>query len=235
MANVVITGANRGIGLALVKEYLAAGDRVFALCRSPDSATELAALAETAAGRLTAHQLDMTGGPAVAAAVKAAVGDAPVHVLLNVAGVLGGETGAVTAVEFDEDDFADWHQAFEVMTIGPFRLIQALLPNLEAAGGKAMTVSSQLAASTWPFGGMYAYGATKAGVNRVMMSLAIDLRDRGVCVASIHPGYVQTDMGGPNADITPAESAAGIRSVVEKLTPENSGNFFKWNGELHAW
>lgn len=235
MANVVITGANRGIGLALVKEYLAAGDRVFALCRSPDSATELAALAETADERLTAHQLDMTSGPAVAAAVKAAVGDSPVHVLLNVAGGLGGETGAVTATEFGEDDFADWHQAFEVMTIGPFRLIQALLPNLEAAGGKAMTVSSQLAASTWPFGGMYAYGAAKAGVNRVMMSLAIDLRDRGVCVASIHPGYVQTDMGGPNADITPKESAAGIRSVVEKLAPENSGNFFKWNGELHAW
>ncbi|WP_185267093.1 SDR family oxidoreductase [Halopseudomonas xiamenensis] len=235
MANVVITGANRGIGLALVREYVAAGDRVYALCRVPAQAAELAMLAEQSGGRLTLHALDMASGAGVAAAARAAVGEAPVDVLLNVAGVLGGETGAVTSTRFDEDDFADWHHAFEVMTVGPFRLIQALLPNLIAARGKAMTVSSQLAASTWPFGGMYAYGATKAGVNRVMMSLAIDLRDQGVCVASIHPGYVQTDMGGPTADITPQKSAAGIRSVVEQLALDNSGNFFKWNGELHPW
>lgn len=235
MANVVITGANRGIGLALVKEYVAAGNRVYGLCRSPEQATDLAALAEVSKGLLTLHPLDMAAGPAVADAAQAAVGKAPVDVLLNVAGVLGGETGSVPDIQFGEKDFADWHHAFEIMTIGPFRLIQALLPNLLAAKGKAMTVSSQLAASTWPYGGMYAYGATKAGVNRVMMSLAIDLRDQGVCVASIHPGYVQTDMGGPGADITSQESATGIKSVVENLTLDNSGNFFKWNGELHAW
>ncbi|WP_150302658.1 SDR family oxidoreductase [Pseudomonas saliphila] len=235
MNNVVITGANRGIGFALVRDYLVAGDRVYAFCRSPGSASDLAALAETSEGRLTVHQMDMTDGASVAKNVQAAVKDSPVHVLLNVAGVLGGETGPLTSKTFTEDDFADWHTAFEVMTIGPFRLIQALLPNLLAAKGKAMTVSSQLAASTWPYGGMYAYGATKAGVNRVMRSLAIDLRDQGVCVATIHPGYVQTDMGGPTADITPQESAAGIRSVVANLTLENSGDFFKWNGELHPW
>lgn len=235
MANVVITGANRGIGLALVKEYVAAGNRVYALCRAPDKAAELVALAGKTNGQLTLHSLDMAAGAAVAETVKAAVGATPVDVLLNVAGVLGGETGAVTNNQFGEDDFADWHNAFEIMTIGPFRLIQALLPNLLAAKGKAMTVSSQLAASTWPYGGMYAYGATKAGVNRVMMSLAIDLRDQGVCVASIHPGYVQTDMGGPNADITPQESAAGIKNVIENMTLERSGSFFKWNGELHSW
>ncbi|QIB51181.1 SDR family oxidoreductase [Pseudomonas sp. OIL-1] len=235
MANIVITGANRGIGLALVKDYLAGGDRVYAFCRSPGSASDLATIAQASEGRLTVHQIDMADGPSVARAVHAAVSDEPVHVLLNVAGVLGGETGPLTSKTFTEDDFADWHTAFEVMTIGPFRLIQALLPNLLAAKGKAMTVSSQLAASTWPYGGMYAYGAAKAGVNRVMRSLAIDLRDQGVFVATIHPGYVQTDMGGPTADITPQESAAGIRSVVANLTLENSGDFFKWNGELHPW
>lgn len=235
MANIVITGANRGIGFALVKAYLAAGDHVYALCRSPHQATELASLARQSEDRLTLHAVDMAEGAAAAETVKAAVGDTPVDVLLNVAGVLGGETGSVISTQFGEEDFADWHHAFEVMTIGPFRLIQALLPNLTAARGKAMTVSSQLAASTWPLGGMYAYGATKAGVNRVIMSLAIDLRDQGVCVASIHPGYVQTDMGGPTADITPQESAEGIKSVIEQLTLETSGSFFKWNGELHAW
>lgn len=234
MANIVITGANRGIGFALVKSYLAAGDRVYALCRSPEQASELAALTENAAGRLSLHSIDMADGKSIDAAASA-LGDTPVDVLLNVAGIVGGKTTSLLDSLFTEEDFAAWRTAFEVMTIGPFRLTQALLDNLIAAKGKVMTVSSQIASSAWPYGGMYAYGATKAGSNRVMLSLAIDLKTKGVSVASIHPGYVQTDMGGANADITPEESAAGIKSVVESMTPDNSGSFFKWNGELHAW
>src|SRR5690606_18158321 len=136
---------------------------------------------------------------------------------------------------FSEADFDDWRTAFEVMTIGPFRLTQAVLPNLIAAGGKVMTVSSQIAASTWPHGGLYAYGATKAAVKRLMSSLAFDLRDKCVTVALVHPGWVQTDMGGANAEITPHESAAGIKAVTDALTLEATGGFFKGNGEEHVW
>lgn len=234
MANIVITGANRGIGFALVKSYVTTGNRVYAFCRSPEQATELAQLAANTGGQLTLHPLDMADGNSIAA-VANVLEDTPVDVLLNVAGITGGRMDNLLDKPFTEEDFAGWREAFEVMTIGPFRLTQALLPNLISAKGKVMTVSSQIAASTWPYGGMYAYGATKAGVNRVMRSLAIDLKDKGVCVASVHPGYVQTDMGGPNADITPQESAAGIKSVVENLNLDSTGGFFKWNGELHDW
>jgi len=234
MSNVVITGANRGIGLALVKAYADAGDRVYALCRSPEKAEELSQLASASNGKVSLHQVDVGNAQSTKEAVKA-IGDVPVDVLLNVAGILGGDPGSILDVDFTEEKFDDWRDAFEVMTIGPFRLAQGLLPNLLKAKGKVMTVSSQLAASTWPYGGYYAYGATKAGVGRVMRSMAIDLKDKGVYVASIHPGYVQTDMGGPDAEITPAESAAGIKKVVEALNENNTGDFFKWNGEHHAW
>lgn len=234
MANIVITGANRGIGLALVRNYVANGDRVYALCRNPDQASELNQIATSSAGKLTLHPIDMADGQSIDN-ITQALGDTPVDVLLNVAGIIGGRTDSLTKAPFTDEDFAAWREAFDVMTIGPFRLVQALLPNLIAAKGKALTVSSQLAASTWPYGGMYVYGATKAAVNRLMLSLAIDLKDQGVCIATVHPGYVQTDMGGPNADITPQESAAGIQAVADNLTPETSGSFFKWNGELHPW
>lgn len=234
MANIVITGANRGIGLALVRNYVARGDRVYALCRDPDQATELKQIASSAAGKLTLHPVDMADGRSIDN-ITQALGNTSVDVLLNVAGIIGGRTDSLTQAPFTDEDFAAWREAFEVMTIGPFRLVQALLPNLIAAKGKALTVSSQIAASTWPYGGMYVYGATKAAVNRLMLSLAIDLKDKGVSIATVHPGYVQTDMGGPNADITPQESASGIQSVVDNLTLESSGSFFKWNGELHPW
>lgn len=234
MANIVITGANRGIGLALVKEYAADNHRVFAFCRAPEKAEELARIAATSRGQVTLHQIDMSVGTSVVEAA-AIVGDTPVDILLNVAGVIGGKTDGLDSAVFTEDDFADWRHAFEVMTIGPFRLVQALLPNLLTTKGKVMTVSSQAAASTWLHGGMYVYGATKAAVNRVMLSLAIDLKEKGVCVASIHPGHVKTDMGGPDGEITPQQSAAAIKSAVSNMTLDNSGCFFNWNGELHSW
>lgn len=234
MANIIITGANRGIGLALVETYLLGGDRVFALCRQPQQADQLNELAASAGGQLTVHTVDMADADSITT-FAGSLKDTPVDVLLNVAGIVGGRTDSLLKAPFSEADFDDWRTAFEVMTIGPFRLTQAVLPNLIAARGKVMTVSSQIAASTWPRGGLYAYGATKAAVNRLMRSLAFDLRDKGVTVALVHPGWVQTDMGGANAEITPQESAAGIKQVLDGLTLEDTGKFFKWNGEEHAW
>jgi NAD(P)-dependent dehydrogenase (short-subunit alcohol dehydrogenase family) len=97
-----------------------------------------------------------------------------------------------------------------------------------------MTITSQMGASTWLMGDSYSYGSAKAAVNRVMNAMAIDLKDQ-VIVNLIHPGWVQTDMGGPNADITPQASAAGIRKVIASVTAADSGKFFKWNGEIHPW
>ncbi len=228
MATVAITGAGRGIGLELVRQYAANGDRVLALCRNPGAATALAALAAGSGGRVSVHPLDVGDDASVAAAV-AASGTDPIDVLLNVAGILVPEA-PVTAAQ----NWSQWHAAFEIMTIGPVRVLQAFLPRLQA-GSKAITFTSQVAASTWPYGGLYAYGSAKAGLNRVMRSIAIDLQDQGIVVGILHPGWVQTDMGGPAAEITPEASATGIRKVVDAWTLERSGDFLKWNGETHAW
>ena len=226
MANVVITGANRGIGLALVRRYLEAGDSVLALCRSPATAEQLKAAASVSGGRVTVGAVNISDQSSVDAAAKLAKG--PVDVLINNAGILGGADQSLEKIDIDE-----WMNAFAVMTIGPFRVTRAFVPHLAQAKGKVLFVSTQLAASTWPYGGYYAYASAKAGGNRVAQILALDLKDKGISVASVHPGYVQTDMGGPTADITPAASAAGIYQVIAKLDLESSGGFFKWNGEKH--
>jgi len=228
MTTVAITGAGRGIGLELVRQHVDAGDRVIALVRNPEKARELADLAATADGRLTIHRLDVADDASVKAGAAETAGEA-VDVLYNVAGV----SGPVPA-ELESADWAEWDDVFRIMVQGPLRVLQAFLPRL-GAGSKVINFSSQLAASTWPYGGYYSYVAAKAGLNRLMRSVAIDLKDRGVIVGLVHPGWVQTDMGGEAADITPVESAAGIRKLAREWTLERSGDFLKWNGETHPW
>jgi NAD(P)-dependent dehydrogenase (short-subunit alcohol dehydrogenase family) len=163
-------------------------------------------------------------------AAAASIGDQPIDILINNAGIKGGEKQSLKEI-----DTADWLEAFKVMTIGPFRVVQAFLKNLERVNNpKIVTITSQLGAMAWPMGGSYAYASAKAAVNRVMRALANDLKDRAI-VALIHPGWVKTDMGGRNADITPEESAAGIRSVIASLSKADSGQFYKWTGDIHAW
>lgn len=228
MANVAITGAGRGIALELARQHAAQGDRVFAFVRNPAGAEALNALAAGSNALLTVHAMDV-GDTASVKAAAAATGAEAIDILYNVAGV----TGTIPP-ELDGADWELFDDALNVMLKGPLRVLQAFLPRMKA-GSKVINVTSQLAASTWPYGGFYAYGAAKAGLNRMMRSVAIDLKDRGIIVGLVHPGYVQTDMGGPGADITPQESAAGIRKLAETWTIEKSGDFYKWNGEAHPW
>lgn len=228
MANVLITGAGRGIGLELTRQYAEAGDRVCASVRNPEKATILNTLASNSGGHISVHAMDVGNADAVRAAARD-LGDVPIDILINNAGILGGEHQGLEDMNFD-----DWAEAFNVMTMGPFRVVQAFLKNLEKSRqAKVLTVTSQLAASTWPYGGMYAYSSAKAAVNKVVQILAIDLKDKHIISSMIHPGWVKTDLGGPEADITPQESATGIRKVIASLTPADSGKFFKWNGDLH--
>ncbi len=228
MATVAITGAGRGIGLELTRQHVAAGDNVLALVRDPAGATVLAELAAGSGGKLTVHQMDVADDASVKAGAADSGGIA-VDILYNVAGVSGPE-----ASELESADWDAWDDTFRIMVQGPLRVLQAFLPRM-AAGSKVINITSQLAASTWPYGGFYAYAGAKAALNRIMRSVAIDLKDRGVIVGLVHPGWVQTDMGGAGAEITPTESAAGIAKVAADWTLETSGDFLKWNGEPHAW
>jgi NAD(P)-dependent dehydrogenase (short-subunit alcohol dehydrogenase family) len=229
MLTVLITGASRGIGLELTRQYAEAGANVLASCRALQSAGKLRDLAARSAGRVSVHQVDVSDEDSIRAAARA-IGDQPVDILINNAGVRGGNNQSL-----ETTGASDWIEAFKVMTIGPFRVVQAFLGNVRAAENpKIVTITSQIAATTWPTGGFYSYASTKAGVNRVMLALAQDLKDQAI-VALIHPGWVRTDMGGAGADITPEDSAEGIRKVVASLTKADSGKFYKWNGDIHPW
>jgi NAD(P)-dependent dehydrogenase (short-subunit alcohol dehydrogenase family) len=230
MATVLITGAGRGIGLALTQQFAEAGDNVIACARNPEGADALQKLAADSGGKVTIQVLDVSDPSSIKAAGKD-IGDKAIDVLINNAGSVGGMKQGLADIDVEE-----WHRAFDVNTIGPLLMAATFQGNLEkSGGGKLITISSQLAASTWPMGGLYIYGTTKAGACKITQSLALDWADKPISVAVMHPGYVQTDMGGPNAEITPAESATGIRNVIADLTKENSGKFYKWNGEIHPW
>jgi NAD(P)-dependent dehydrogenase (short-subunit alcohol dehydrogenase family) len=229
MAHVLITGANRGIGLALTRACLARGDTVTAACRDPGSASGLKVLATAHPGRLAIVALDVTSGESVAAAAKAVSG--PVDVLINNAGIYGprDRQGAF------ETDFAAWAQVLDVNTLGPLRVTQAFLPHLEQARGKVCTVTSRMGSLAGDNSGAIAYRSSKAAVNKAMLVMAAALKPKGIAVLLIHPGWVKTDMGGTGADIAPDVSAEGILKRIEALTLERSGAFEDHSGAPIAW
>lgn len=228
MANVAITGAGRGIGLELARQHVAAGDQVMALVRDPARASDLSELAGSSGGRLSVHAMDVADDGSVRAG-SASTGEGPIDLLYNVAGVAGP-----AGPELERADWAAWDEVFAISVQGPLRVLQAFLPRL-GEGSKVINFSSQLGASTWPMGGYYAYASAKAALNRLMRSVAIDLKDRGIIVGLVHPGWVRTDMGGPQGDISPQESASGVRQLAADWTIADSGAFKNWNGEPHAW
>jgi NAD(P)-dependent dehydrogenase (short-subunit alcohol dehydrogenase family) len=230
MSTVVITGSNRGIGLALANLYARRGQTVVACCRVPSNASDLQALAKT--HDVVVRPLDV-GDDASVASLATALADTPVDVLINNAGVSGGPLERQTATQMD---FAAWADAFNVNSIGPVRVLQALLPALKRAKQpKVMSVTSQLGAISLDLALAYGYSASKAALNKFMRLAAPELARDGIAVGVIHPGWVKTDMGGPGAHITSTESATGIANVIDQLSLENTGGFWKWNGSRHEW
>src|SRR5262249_5683610 len=133
-------------------------------------------------------------------------------------------------------DFAAWAETFNVNTLGPVRVMQALLPSLKRSSNpKVMSVTSQLGALSLDMAFAFGYSASKAALNKFMRLAAIELKSQGIAVGVIHPGWVKTDMGGAGASIAPSESAAGIVRVVDQLSLQNTGGFWKWNGSRHDW
>lgn len=229
MTNVLITGANRGIGLEFARQYAANGARVFACCRAPDKATDLQALAK-AHDNITVHALDVKSNESVAA-LKAELGDTPLDHLINNAGVMGGKNQSLNNI-----DFGEWRACFEANTLGPFRMIAAFADNVAASDEKKiMTVSSYMGSIGRKGQGAYIYRSSKAAVNMVATLAATELAGRGVMSIPVHPGWVRTDMGGAGADISTEESVTGLRKVIAELTPERSGRFWNYNGEELDW
>lgn len=227
MPTAMVTGANRGIGLEFARQYADAGWSVIATCRHPDGADALKALA----GDVMVQAMDV-GDPDSIRAAKVSIGDAPIDVLVNNAGLLGGRDQA-----FGTTDYDTMAEVLRVNVIGPLAVAEAFVGNLEAGTGRRLaTVSSRIGSiAENGSGGRYIYRPSKAGVNAVMKSVAIDLADKGIRVAILHPGHVRTDMGGPKAPVSPEDSVRGMRAVIDALTPETSGHFFNYDGTEIAW
>ena len=231
MQTVLITGANRGIGLELTRRYAAAGDRVLACCREPEAASALQALAK-ASPNVTVHGVRVSDGASVGVLARQ-VGNTPLDVLINNAGMAGPP---IQKQSLEEMDFEGWAEAFAVNTMAPLRMLQTFRKNLAAGTNpRAITITSQMGAIAFPMPVMYAYCSSKGAVNKVMKMAAGALKREGITVLLVHPGFVKTDMGGPNAEITPEESAAGIVSVIGNASLAGTGKFLKWDGEEHPW
>ena len=231
MKTLFLTGANRGIGLAIVKEALNRDYRVFAGCRQPEKAAALQALAESNADRLSLIPIDVTDDASIQAAAEAVAAETQaVDVLINNAGVFprGERIGNL--------DARTMLHAFHVNSVGPMMVVQQFLPLLRASrGAKILNITSQLGSITQPMGSYYSYNSSKAALNMLTRILASDLRAAGILAVVVHPGWVQTDMGGSAAPLRPAESARGILTLAQRLNLSDTGEFFTWDGRKHPW
>ncbi|MCY1016552.1 SDR family oxidoreductase [Pyxidicoccus sp. MSG2] len=226
----VITGASRGIGLEFVHQLLRRGDTVDAGVRSPEGAKRLEPLAREVGNRLRIHALDVED----AASIRSFAADvcaAPVDVLINNAGV-PGLWCALTDV-----DYVDMARTFAVNALGPLRVTSALLPALRrGAARKVAHVSSRMGSvADNTEGGAYAYRMSKAALNMGVRTLANDLRAEGFTTVVLHPGWVQTDMGGPQAPLPASDSVHGLLRIIDGMGPEHTGRFFDYQGAEVPW
>jgi NAD(P)-dependent dehydrogenase (short-subunit alcohol dehydrogenase family) len=222
MPTCLITAANRGIGFELARAALESGWTVYGSVRTEQAAN---ATAERLGNGFHPLVFDVTDH-AVVRSVASSL-DSPLDLLINNAGIISPERQSALDM-----DFAGFAETLAVNTLAPLAVSQAFLPHLRRSkDGRILTISSQMAWMGYRKSDTLAYRASKAAVNKVMQGLATDLEAEGIPVALIDPGWVRTDMGGPQADNDPADVARGILKIAGSLSVADTGKFFKWSGE----
>lgn len=221
---VLVTGANRGLGLELAKQLHDAGAEVIGTARKPEKADDLKGLG------VRVVQLDVADAASVAA-MAAELDGVKIDAVLNNAGIFPQREA------FEDTDPDTALKVYAVNTVGPLRVTQALMPNLRAGGGKlVMNMSSGLGSiANNSRGGMVDYRASKSALNMVSRTLGAELSDEGFIVVAMSPGWVRTDMGGPNANLSPEESVAGILKTLAGLAPGDTGGYFNYDGTRLDW
>jgi len=238
MPTLLITGANRGLGLNLLKLYNNDNWTIHACCRNPDLAAELNTLAHASSGRIIIHKLDVEN-PDTIDSLKFSLGDTPIDMLINMAGYLGEKS----LIEpdglqpFGMTDYDIMEKAYRINCVGPLRVCEAIIKNIEASEKKTIINVSSIVGSIGDdsFGNFYMYRPSKAALNAITHAMSINLRDRGITVIPLHPGFTKTDMGGPTADIDVEESVSGIKAVLDKVNISDSGNYLTWEGHVLPW
>ena len=231
MPSVLITGANRGLGLEFARQYAADDWQVYAGYRDLSSASKLRRSANTSENKIRIMALDVTD-PAGIKAASAELDGQAIDVIINNAGVMGAQGQTIGNI-----DYKAWANVLDVNTMGPMRISEAFVDHVARSQRKLIvTLTSGMGSITDnTSGGSIAYRSSKAAVNMVMRSLAIDLAPRGITCVVVNPGWVLTDMGGPQATMTPAESVKKMRDLIETLGPAQSGQFFNHDGREYPW
>jgi NAD(P)-dependent dehydrogenase (short-subunit alcohol dehydrogenase family) len=230
MPTVLVTGANRGLGLEFVRQYAVEGARVLACARVPGQAKALLDLAAASNGKVTVHPLDVASDASVAH-LKDELGEQAIDILINNAGIYGGDHQRA-----DDLDLAAWMRTLNVNTLGPVRVLQALRPNMvKGTEKKAIAITSGMGSTARHNGDALIYRSSKAALNNVMHGLALALKNEGLIVTVFHPGWVKTDMGGAAAALTPEQSISSLRKIIAGLSPKDSGNFLNYDGAKIPW
>jgi NAD(P)-dependent dehydrogenase (short-subunit alcohol dehydrogenase family) len=226
---VLVTGANRGIGLEFVRQYAGDGFRVIACCRDPLKATVLTTLAASYRGKVSVHALDVSDFSQIER-LALELKDRAIDLLINNAGFY--PHGSFASTNYDE-----WQKAFLVNTMSPMKMVEAFVEQVASSRlRKIVTLSSKMGSiADNDSGGSYPYRTSKAAVNMVMKNLAIQLKPRGIATCTLHPGWVKTDMGGANAPIDVQQSVSGMRAVIDRLTIDNTGRFIAYDGQEIPW
>lgn len=230
MATYLVTGTNRGIGLEFVRQLLARGETVIATCRDIDKSEELLALQQESE-QLELFELDVADAASLTNFPKRLEGRA-VDVFINNAGVYGPRNAS-----FGKVDGEEWLEVLRINSVAPVLLTQLLIENFRKGRAKKLVyITSKMGSiDDNQGGGQYIYRSSKTALNSAVKSLSVDLENAGFSVALLHPGWVQTDMGGPNALIDTQTSVKGMLGVIDDLDLQSSGSFFNYDGNEIAW
>lgn len=238
---IFISGTNRGLGLEFTRQYLDRGDQIFAACRNPLNANSLQQLRNKYVDQLHIIPLDLSDSKSIFTASKSVQNNTEtIDLLINNAG-MGSSSGTVEQVnrfqKFDSLDMKALTKTFQVNAIGPILVSRAFLPMLKKAPNPKiiMITSIQGSLTRTSRGDMYGYGGSKAALNRMSRALAYDLAPDRIITVMMHPGWVQTDMGGPNATLTPQESVSSMIDLIEGFGKPQNGRFFNFNGKELEW
>ncbi len=229
MTSVLVTGANRGLGLEFVRQYAADGARVFACARHPGEAKAILDIAAPSKGKVTVHPLDV-GSDASVAHLASEI-DEPIDILIANAGVYGGDHQRLGDIDYEA-----WIRTFNVNTLGPVRVVEALRGNLmQGREKKIVAITSAMGSNVRHDGGALIYRSSKAALNNVIRGLSLALKADGLIAVAMHPGWVKTDMGGANAALTPERAIGAMRKIVAGLTPSDTGKYVNYDGAEIPW
>jgi len=238
MTVVFVTGASRGLGLELVRQYAADGAHVIATCRNPAGSPDLAALQASHPGSIRVEALDVTDHATIDS-LAGAMRDQPIDILINNAGDIGPrdpDRSRLHEQKFGTMNYPEWRRVLEINTISPMKVAEAFVEHVAASVLKRMVfVSSTTGSNVEGQYATFAYCSSKAALNKVVTMLAMALRPRGIVCAAVCPGYVRTRLGGDQAVLGVEESITGLRQVIAGLTIDRTGSFTRYNGETIAW